>query len=99
VAQVEQRFGELRILAECLLVELDGVFQHAAFLADQAGVIKQLSAALAQLNQPAMQLVSFGVVCCSSARAARPRTASEESDGSSGLPGNAAGATGSPQRA
>jgi hypothetical protein len=42
--EIQERFGELRVFDERLLIELNGVRRQAALLADQSRVVIQLGA-------------------------------------------------------
>ena len=61
VAHIEQGFGERRIHAYGLLVEIHRVGELAALLANQPGVIEHLRAALSHLDQALVQFQGFFV--------------------------------------
>src|SRR5215472_1230855 len=65
MAQVEERFGELRLLCESLLVVASGLLHVIPLLRDQAGVIEQLRAALAQIEQALVKSESLIVILLS----------------------------------
>jgi hypothetical protein len=49
--EIQERFGELRVFDERLLIELNGVRRQAALLADQAGVVIQLGSRRRESNK------------------------------------------------
>ena len=59
MAQVEQRFREVRTIRQGLLIQADGIFHLTGLLQQQSGVLEELRSAFASLDQLGLQVKSF----------------------------------------